>query len=355
MTAKTKPAHAAAEAAASEDLYAEEARAAQETRRFIESASDLPVAAYGALANILAAFERLLRETRQLVRQADQHDRSMRRLNERLREQYDELKATQARLRQAERMASLSLVVAGVAHEVNTPVGICVTATSHLQQNTDKIGRSFQSGQLKKSDLGAYFKQAGDVADLLATNLQRAAELITSFKQVAVDQTSQKRRRFALATVIAETVKSLGHLFKSGRQTLEVECDEAIAMDSFPGALSQTLINLVMNAHIHAFAETDGGRIRIAASAGANDVTLSVSDNGKGIPARDQAKVFEPFFTTRRGQGGSGLGLHLVYNLVTGPLGGSVELTSAEGRGTCFTLHLPIVAPETPEPAQSET
>lgn len=315
-----------------DDLYAREEAAARQARSFLEAARDTPEAARGALSEILAAFESLLRETKVLVRQADRRDLHLKQMNVKLKQQFEELNATQTRLRHAERRASLSLLVAGVAHEVNTPVGVCVTATSHLADTNAKMVEGFHAGQVKKSELAAYLKLVGEISSLLEANLQRASELVASFKQVAVDQTSQKRRGFNLKTSIKETLDSMGHIVKHNPQTVVLECPETIAMDSFPGALSQVLINLVMNAHIHAFDESRPGTIRIAAQAAEGEVGIEVTDDGKGIPFEDQGKIFEPFFTTRRGMGGSGLGLHVVYNLVTGPLCGTIEFKSTRAR-----------------------
>jgi two-component system, NtrC family, sensor kinase len=326
------------------DPYLKEENLAAETRRFVESSRDIPPDAHSALINILAAYEALLRETKLLLRKADKFNLRHKRVNEKLKSQYEELKTTQARLRQAEHMASLSLIVAGVAHEVNTPVGVCITAASHLLDNTNQFGRMFHAGQMKKSDLHSFLARTTEITGLLTTNLQRAAELVTSFKQVAVDQTSQKRRNFNLRTTLHETLNSVGHLVKSAPQTIDLECADTIAMDSFPGALSQVVINLVMNAHIHAFDETGSGHIAITADADGDEVTLKVADNGRGIPDETLRHIFEPFFTTRRGQGGSGLGLHLVFNMVTRHLCGSIEVNSTEGQGSCFTLKLPLVA-----------
>ena len=331
------------------DPYLKEENLAAQTRRFIESARDIPADAHGALVNILVAYEALLHETKLLLRKADKFNLRQKRVNEKLKSQYEELKTTQARLRQAERMASLSMIVAGVAHEVNTPVGVCITAASHLLDSTKQFGQTFHTGQMKKSDLHTYLTRTKEITELLTANLQRAAELVTSFKQVAVDQTSQKRRTFNLRTALHETLNSLGHLVKSTPRTIGLDCPDTIDMDSFPGALSQVIINLLMNAHIHAFEETGAGHIAITADADTDEVTLKVADNGKGIPDETLGHIFEPFFTTRRGQGGSGLGLHLVFNMVTGPLCGSIEVKSTEGQGSCFTLRLPLVAHDDPD------
>ncbi|WNV06719.1 HAMP domain-containing sensor histidine kinase [Candidatus Methylospira mobilis] len=335
--------------AESYDPYFKEENLAAQTRRFIAMSTDIPADAHGALVDILVAYESLLRETKQLLRQADKFNLRHKRANEKLKRQYEELKTTQARLQQAERMASLSLIVAGVAHEVNTPVGISITAASHLQDTSKQFDEMFNAGQMKKTDLRNYISRTKEITELLTTNLQRAAELITSFKQVSVDQTSQKRRVFNLKKTILETLNSLGHLRKSSSRTFDLDCPDAIVMDSFPGALSQVIINLVMNANIHAFDDTGDGHIAITADADTDEVTLKVADNGKGISTGNLKHIFDPFFTTRRGQGGSGLGLHLVFNMVTGPLGGSIEVKSTEGSGTCFTLKLPLVAHDEPE------
>jgi PAS domain S-box-containing protein len=264
---------------------------------------------------------------------------------------YAELKETQRNLVQAEKMASLAMLVAGIAHEINTPIGIAVSCASHLANRTRELTRAVDEGSLKRSDLQAYAHTAAESSRLMSTNLARAAELIRSFKQVAVDQTSAERRRFDLRVTIDEIITSLGPRLRTSPVLVAIECPAGILIDSYPGAFTQILTNLVMNALVHAFDEGSAGTLSIRAVAiDSQEVELRFADDGKGIPAANRDRIFEPFFTTRRGSGGSGLGLHIVYNLVTQTLGGQIEVESAEGVGTTFVLRLPTRAPARGEP-----
>ncbi|CAK0753617.1 histidine kinase [uncultured Gammaproteobacteria bacterium] len=259
---------------------------------------------------------------------------------------YAELKETQANLVQAEKMASLGLLVAGVAHEINTPVGIAYSCATHLAGRTSQLDEAYETGAMKKSDLKGYVATAVESSRLILANLTRAAELIQSFKQVAVDQASAERRHFDLKTYIEEVVTSLGPRLRVTAHRVTVACPDGLILDSYPGALSQVLTNLVMNALVHAFDAAATGIMHIAVTRlGTNDIELTFADNGRGISAANLNRIFEPFFTTRRGSGGSGLGLHIVFNLVTQSLGGRISVTSNEGLGTIFTLRLPAEAP----------
>lgn len=257
-----------------------------------------------------------------------------------------ELKATQASLIQAEKMASLGQLVAGVAHEVNTPIGITITGASQLQSLMEELERQHAAGALRRSDFQRFLTDGQEMANLILANCTRAANLVQSFKLVAVDQSSDERRCFLLREYIEELLRSLHPTYKN-RQGLQilVDCPEEIELDGYPGALSQILTNLIMNALIHALEPEEPGTITISARlADRKTVELSVADTGHGIPPDVLPKIFDPFFTTRRGSGGSGLGLHIVYNLVTSRLYGTIAVDSTPGRGTRFTLRFPRVA-----------
>ena len=258
---------------------------------------------------------------------------------------YADLKETQASLVQAEKMASLALLVAGVAHEINTPIGIAFGCATHLSGRTATLADAFERGTMRKSELAAYVATAGESSRLIEQNLTRAAELIQSFKRVAVDQTSEERRRFDLLAYLEEVVTSLGPTLRKSRHRVAIACSPGIVMDSFPGALSQVVTNLVMNALTHAFPADSKGHMVIDVDETADgEVEIRFADDGVGIPAENLPKVFEPFFTTRRGAGGSGLGLHIVFNLVTQSLGGRISVDSVPGDGTTFTLRIPKTA-----------
>ncbi len=258
-----------------------------------------------------------------------------------------DLRIAQNSLIQAETMASLGQLVAGVAHEINTPVGIGLTAATHIAEETDRIQGLFTSGTLRKTDLSAYLARVNEGTRLLVANINRAAELVQSFKQVAVDQSSGDRRSFDLGSYINEILFSLRPRLKRTQVTVSVDCPADITMDSYPGALSQVLSNLTINAVIHAFGEGGQGTITIrVVRIGEDQVELLFEDTGKGIPADVLPRIFDPFFTTKRGEGGSGLGLHIVFNTMTQVLGGRISVESREGEGTRFLLSLPVTAPQ---------
>lgn len=262
------------------------------------------------------------------------------------------LQLAQADLVEAEKMASLGQLVAGVAHEINTPVGIAYTASSHLGDRTRGLREQLASGGLRRSDFEDYLHTAEEAARLVGGNLERAAELIRSFKQVSVDRSSDGRRAFRLDEVIHAIVDSLSPGWKRRPLELDVVCPPGLVMDSFPGALGQVLANLVQNALLHAFAAEDSGQMRLLVEVlDADTLELRVEDDGIGIAEAHRERVFEPFFTTRRGQGGSGLGLHIAYNLVSQKLDGTIRVESPgpSGRGCAFVLRLPRRAPECPE------
>jgi signal transduction histidine kinase/ligand-binding sensor domain-containing protein len=268
--------------------------------------------------------------------------------NAELKHTLEQLTRMQRQLVEAEKLAALGGLVAGVAHEINTPLGVGVTAASHLQQETLRLLRAVEQGRMTRADLDHYLEQAQLSSDLVLRNLDRASQLVRSFKQVAVDQSSEQRRVFRLREYLEEILLSLHPRIKKLRTDVTIECDEDLVMDTYPGALYQIVVNLVINSLVHAFDEQHGGRIRISAQRVGDDIVIDYRDDGKGMSEPVQKRVFEPFFTTRRGSGGSGLGLHIVYNLATQVLGGSVTCESAPGAGTQFRLVVPRLAPNLP-------
>lgn len=250
-------------------------------------------------------------------------------------------KEAEENLIEAEKMASLGGLVAGVAHEINTPVGVGLTAATHLNDKAGVLARKFNEGQMKKSDFQAFLDTAQKSTGMISANLNRASELIRSFKQVAVDQTSEAKRRINFLAYIDEVLESLKpHLRRTNLQ-IAVSGDRDIDINTHPGALSQIITNLVMNSILHAFDKDQSGHIHISAQKNGASLTLQYSDDGKGMEEDVKTKIFEPFFTTKRGSGGSGLGMHILYNQVTQTLGGSIELYSKPGSGTAFDITIP--------------
>lgn len=260
-----------------------------------------------------------------------------------LRLSYDNLKLheTQAHLIQQEKLASLGSLVAGIAHEINTPVGTGVTAASYLEQETKAMGKLFNNGSLKKSELNNYLTAATDAVGIILLNLRRASELISSFKKVAVDRTSEAQQYFNLKNYIGAVILSLRPQLKKANHNIIVNCDEYIDLNSYPGDFSHIITNLIINSLVHAYPPGIQGTITIDVRHQNQELTLIYSDNGIGILPIHQPKIFEPFFTTRRGQGGTGLGLNIIYNIVTQKLKGSIACHSKPGKGTTFTITIP--------------
>jgi PAS domain S-box-containing protein len=253
-----------------------------------------------------------------------------------------ELVNAQNELIGAEKLAALGGLVAGIAHEINTPIGIGVTAASYLQEQTLEFETIYAAGNMKRSDMTAYLQTAKEVTNSLSTNLRRAAGLVQSFKQVAVDQTSDQMRRFQLKEYFNEILDSLRPKLKRTQHVIDIICPDELKIHSHPGAFSQILTNLIMNSLIHGFEHVAAGHIEIAASRSATQLSLRYSDNGCGMSPIQVKRVFEPFFTTRLGQGGSGLGMNIVYNLITQTLRGRIECRSTPGSGVQFLMLLPI-------------
>ncbi len=261
--------------------------------------------------------------------------------NMELKKTLDTLRATQTKLIQSEKLAALANLVAGVAHEINTPLGVSVTATSHLEKMKDELKALFDAGKLRKSDLQKFIWGADDTVKMILFNLKRSHDLIRSFKRIAVDQSSEEERRFNVKEYIGEILLSLSPAFKHTEHAIDVQCPANIEMASFPGALSQIITNLVMNSFIHAYDDSQKGKITILVKEDRDSILFTYSDDGKGIEEKNITKVFTPFFTTKRGKGSTGLGLYITYNIVTQQLGGSIECKSVRGAGTTFTIVLP--------------
>lgn len=254
----------------------------------------------------------------------------------------DALKATQSKLVESEKMASLGGLVAGVAHEINTPVGVGVTVASALAEHTTEFASIYKSGKMKRSELEEFLDIATQSSNTLLINLNQAAALIQSFKEVAVDRSSEERRTFGVRNYLDEILIPLKSKLRNSKHSIEIKGDTKIALDSYPGALSQVVTNLLMNSLIHAYEPGESGQLVFDWQQDEEQLRFEYSDDGKGIPPENLSKIFEPFFTTKRGQGGSGLGLHIVYNLVTQKLLGEVECKSEVGVGTKFIIKLPL-------------
>lgn len=253
-----------------------------------------------------------------------------------------ELRDAQANLVLAEKMASLGSLVAGMSHEISTPLGIGVSAASHLAEEIGKLAGQFQDDQLKRADLQDFLDSAAEAVRIMESNLARAARLIQAFKQVSADQTTDEIRSFDLDSYLREIMLSLAPVLRRSNHSVEIDCPDALTVRTRPGAVGQIITNLVMNAFQHAFDGREAGLIRIRVTQPRpGRIAIEFSDNGQGIAERYLPRVFDPFFTTKRGTGGTGLGLHIVYNLVSQVLGGTIAVSSREGEGTRFTINFP--------------
>jgi signal transduction histidine kinase len=341
------------------------------------------------IAELKRAEEALRALNEELESRVESRTADLRDANLKLRGTLDMLTLAQRHLIETEKLASLGGMVAGIAHEINTPLGISVTAASHLQDEARRLSRQLAAGELTRSGLDQFEQTARESTDIVLRNLRRADRLVKSFKQVAVDQSSEERRIVDLGVSLEDIVTTLGPSLKNSGCNILLDCPQMIIVETAPGALYQIITNLVMNSITHAFAkdrspsatdrspsavetrdrregpsEAADGSAKASArvreshpqSAGAQDkpseirigvrrdaahIHIDYRDNGRGMEESVRVRIFEPFFTTRRGKGGSGLGMHIVYNLVTQSLRGSIECVSAPGQGALFRIVMP--------------
>jgi predicted ATPase/GAF domain-containing protein/tRNA A-37 threonylcarbamoyl transferase component Bud32/two-component sensor histidine kinase len=298
------------------------------------------------LLKLLSAQIAISIENAQLYKNLQEFNQNLEQLvNDRTQELSDTLaylKATQSQLVEAEKMASLGGLVAGVAHEINTPIGVGVTVASALAEHSTEFCATYKNGKMKRSELEEFLEIATQSSNVLLINLNQAAALIQSFKQVAVDRSSEERRIFRVRGYLDEILLQLKTKLKNCRHSIKIKGNDNITIDSYPGALSQVVTNLLMNSLIHAYDENGSGNLVFDWLQEGDRFIFEYSDDGKGIPKENLSKIFEPFFTTKRGSGGTGLGLHIVYNLVTQTLKGEIECQSEVGAGTKFMITLPV-------------
>ncbi len=292
----------------------------------------------GEMARAVAVF----RENAIAKRKAENELRASK---ERAEKALDDLREAQQNLIAAEKLAALGGLVAGVAHEVNNPIGISLTVASSFARRCDDFAREVDAGPLRRSRLDEFLEGGRDAASQLVANLQRAGELVQSFKQVAVDRSHAERRQFDLKESTDQIVASLRPVLKKSQIALTVDVPPGILMDSYPGAYGQVLTNLFLNSVIHAFPDGRAGSVIVEARQLRDDVDIFVFDDGVGMSEETQRRALDPFFTTRRNEGGTGLGLHIIFNLVTQQLGGRLTFESRLGWGTRFRISVPRVAP----------
>jgi signal transduction histidine kinase len=299
----------------------------------------------GEMARAVAVF----RENAIAKRKAENELRASK---ERAEQALDDLREAQQNLIAAEKLAALGGLVAGVAHEVNNPIGISLTVASSFARRCDDFAKEVNSGPLRRSRLDEFLEIGRDAANQLVANLQRAGELVHSFKQVAVDRSHADRRQFDLRESTDQIVASLRPVLKKSQIALTVDVPSGIIMDSYPGSYGQVLTNLFLNSVIHAFPDGRAGSVIVEARQARDGVDIFVSDDGVGMSDEIQRRALDPFFT-RRNEGGTGLGLHIIFNLVTQQLGGRLTFESRPGWGTRFRISIPLVAPGESPPTQA--
>ena len=315
--------------------------------------------AENARAGPIADFNRrdelgdMARATNVFITEIGRREQALRKSKDRADAALAELRKTQTDLIQAEKLASLGQLVAGVAHEINTPLGIALTTATLLGDEAKRFGEIAATGKIPRTALERFVERMREGTQLLFGNLSRAADLVHSFKQVAADQASGERRPFLMDAWLQDLLTSLRPILRKTKHEVQIECPPGVMVDTYPGALGQVLTNLITNAVSHAYGPDETGRLSIRVSEPRVDtVRIVFADDGKGIPPENIGKVFDPFFTTGRSSGNTGLGLHIVFNLVTSRLQGHVNLYSKVGRGTRFTIDIPkVVGDVTPEVA----
>lgn len=277
---------------------------------------------------------------RDLEQRVNDRTLELQQANKEIKSSLDELKNTQDHLVRTERLASLGSMVAGVAHEINTPIGVCITSSSYLNEQTSQFLQRYKNDGLTREGFESFLHIVSESSSILNSNLMRAADLVGSFKQLAVDQTSDESRHINLKRYIEELMISLNPYFRHTNHHFELNCPDDINIVSQPGAIAQIFTNLISNTMLHGFDGIEAGLIKIDVTYEQDCVQLHYSDNGNGVTKENLLQIFDPFFTTKRNQGGSGLGMSIVYNLVTNKLGGDIRVTSEPKQGIHFYISL---------------
>ncbi len=263
-------------------------------------------------------------------------------INSALTESLEKLKHTQDQLVAQEKMASLGGLVTGIAHEINTPIGVAMTAATHLNDHTCDIIKKNKDNKLERNHFENYLDIMKVSSELVIDSVNRAAKLIKSFKKIAVDQTNEKIQTIKMKQYLEDVLLSVMPTLKTSGHNLIINCDDELAIDCYAGAFTQIFTDLITNSLLHGFEDVSQGDITIDIDAPeSNIVIIKYHDNGKGIPLEDQKKIFDPFFTTKRNQGGPGLGLHIIHNIVCQKMQGEISVQSDEGQGATFTIRLP--------------
>ncbi|GAK52613.1 signal transduction histidine kinase [Candidatus Moduliflexus flocculans] len=287
------------------------------------------------------AEQALQKLNEELERRVSERTQELQETNAALETSLDTLRLAQEQLIQSETLAALGGLVAGLSHEISTPIGVSVTAASYLEEQARCLKGAFEEGRLTKSEFLQFLDLTLESSPIILRNLQQASGLIHGFKHIAVDQSSGEKRRFFLKSYLDEILLSLHPKLKKTRHTVTVHCPESLELESYPGAFSQIFTNLIMNTLMHGFDGVEQGEIVCDITAQDGQVLVEFRDNGIGISPEHLGKIFDPFFTTKREQGGSGLGLNIIRNLVEHQLGGTIRCESRSGEGTSFFIAFP--------------
>jgi len=327
------------------DLFKKENEVIKQTQSILEQDETiLSPQAREEFTALLSEYQKLFKNSKRLIKLSDRNEKKLRDASHEIVAQKQELERRQKELVQAEKLASLGQLVAGVAHELNTPLGIILTASSSLREETVRFKTMMTEGKVKKSDLNLYLESANEISTLLEHHSDVASDLITSFKAISVDQAIEDLRKFELVEYVTGVVRSLSPSLKTNKVQVIIEPSNAIEISCYPGPLSQVLTNLILNAHKHGFDEGKiEGVIRISLLKLEKSIQIIVSDTGKGIEADFIGQIFDPFVTTARTTGGTGLGLHIVHNIVTGKLKGQIAVESKVQSGSRFIITIPVI------------
>ncbi|WP_198109007.1 sensor histidine kinase [Inhella proteolytica] len=302
---------------------------------------------------LIEAFDRLRQHANTLEDQVSQRTAELTKTNQELTRAMLQLKTAQKELVESEKLASLGRLVAGVAHELNTPLGNAMTVVTSLEDRWGELDSAMKSGQpLRRSQLENLVADTRRGQDILQRNVRKAAELVRDFKQVAIDQTQDARREFDLAGMVKDVLVMVEPSFKHTPFVIHTELEDGLKMNSFPGSLGQVLTNLLINARVHGLHDRPEGQVQVTcvhATDNPDWVELTVRDDGWGMDENTRKRIFDPFFTTKLGRGGTGLGMHIVHNIVTQLLGGFIDVVSEPNQGALMRLRLPKAAPERSE------
>ncbi|NRA56381.1 MAG: PAS domain-containing sensor histidine kinase [Gammaproteobacteria bacterium] len=290
---------------------------------------------------VIHAVWRDITDKKNLEQEVQQRNDELQKTNNNLQKTIINLEKTQHQLVESEKMASLGGLVAGISHEINTPIGVGVTGVSHLLNITQHIKNDYENNCMTQESFKIFLDSAIEASNLISANLDRVADLVNSFKKISVDQTSEEKREFNIKEYFHEILLSVSHILKKHNFTVEVNCTDGLLINSYPGSFSQIITNLIINSINHGYDDKKEGCITLEATEQAGYYSVIYKDDGKGIPKDNIERIFDPFFTTSRGSGGTGLGLYVVYNIVTTNLNGSIDCISEDNHGVEFHIVIP--------------